>query len=242
MTHPAKPALRALRRPFDDATYHPPVTQEFGYNNPGLEPSCFDYHDGVYGFSWESGSSQGSWHLGIDYGLNDGTPLLAVASGTVRDCINPASSFGFGNLTILDVGGGLLVFYAHQKSFGCTPGQKVSAGQKIGLVGSTGNSTGPHLHFALAVDDGAGYFDFYSPVPYLLYQEPEEVQLPTAGRYKVLVSMFMRTDPNVGAPHGAFVTAGEIVEAQKGWTTHWRYSSNSKGDEGWLFAQNLAAA
>jgi murein DD-endopeptidase MepM/ murein hydrolase activator NlpD len=244
MTHPAKPALRSLRQPYDTTKYHPPITQEFG-NVASFEPSVFDYHDGIYGWIWESGATQNTTHTGKDFGLNSGTPLLAVADGTVRACSPPAASYGFGNLTILDVGGGLLVFYAHQSQFGCAPGQKLSAGQEMGYVGSTGNSSGPHLHFATGMDDLHGYYYFFSPDPYLLYAVPPAAQYPTAGKYKVLIAMYLRTEPKTDASHGAFVETGDILSAVGGpdsWTTSWRLVTTAAGAEGWAFAPNLQAA
>jgi hypothetical protein len=67
MTHPAKPALRSLRQPYDTTKYHPPITQEFG-NVASFEPSVFDYHDGIYGWIWESGATQNTTHTGKDFG------------------------------------------------------------------------------------------------------------------------------------------------------------------------------
>jgi murein DD-endopeptidase MepM/ murein hydrolase activator NlpD len=241
MSHPAKPALRSIHQPYDTDQFHPPITQAFG-NVLAMEPAVFSYGDGVYGWLWEPGCTQNNTHTGIDYGLAGGTPLLAVAAGTVLACTPPAQSYGFGNLTILDHGGGLLSFYAHQREFDCVPGQSVRQGQQIGRVGTTGNSTGDHLHFATGSPDGSGYYVFYDPTPYLLYGVPAEKQYPTAGKYRVLVDMFLRTEPKTDASHGALVRKGDILEAQKGWTSHWRYCRASKGDEGWAYAVNLSAA
>ena len=67
-----------------------------------------------------------------------------------------------GNVTVVDHGSGLTTWYAHQSSFGVSPGQSVTRGQVIGAVGSTGLSTGPHLHFNVAIDgvayDPMGWF------------------------------------------------------------------------------------
>ncbi len=237
MTHPAKPALRALRYPFDDATYHPPVTQAFGNVAP-FEPAVYSYGDGCYGWTWEPGCTQANTHTGIDWGLDANTPLLAVAAGTVRACTPPAESFGFGFLTILDHGDRLLSFYAHQSRFGCTPGQTVRAGEAMGFVGNTGNSSGAHLHFALGMDDGNQYFCFFSPLPYLTYQ-PAPAGYPTAGKYRVLVDMFLRTEPDLKAPHGRLVKKGEVLTAYKGWTTHFR-AVEPLGH--WAWAPNLSSA
>jgi murein DD-endopeptidase MepM/ murein hydrolase activator NlpD len=83
-------------------------------------------------------------HEGIDIGAPTGTPILAAASGTILYC---GWESGYGNLTVIDHGGNLATAYGHQSSIAVSCGQQVSQGQVIGYVGSTGHSTGPHLHF-----------------------------------------------------------------------------------------------
>ena len=105
-----------------------------------------------FGMRW------GSLHPGIDIGVGMGTPIRAAASGRV---ITASYSGGYGNLVVVDHGNGLATAYAHQSSMAVTPGQQVSQGQVIGYVGSTGFSTGPHLHFEVRVNgspvDPMGY-------------------------------------------------------------------------------------
>ena len=100
----------------------------------------------------------GSLHPGIDIGVGMGTPIHAAASGRV---ISASYSGGYGNLVVIDHGNGLATAYAHQSSMAVSPGQQVSQGQVIGYVGSTGFSTGPHLHFEVRVNgspvDPMGY-------------------------------------------------------------------------------------
>jgi murein DD-endopeptidase MepM/ murein hydrolase activator NlpD len=85
-------------------------------------------------------------HHGTDFGAKKGTPLLAVNSGT----ITYASRMGtYGNVVKIKHGGGYESLYAHQSRVGVKHGQSVKKGQVIGYVGSTGRSTGPHLHFGL---------------------------------------------------------------------------------------------
>ena len=85
-----------------------------------------------------------SSHTGIDWAAKSGTSIFAPASGVVRSTdFNKA----YGNRTILDLGGGRSMMFGHQSGFTVKPGQRVNAGQLIGYVGSTGWSTGPHLHF-----------------------------------------------------------------------------------------------
>lgn len=83
-------------------------------------------------------------HTGIDWGSPMGSAIYAPKDGVIS-----ATNFNkiYGNQTILDLGGGIQAMFGHQSRFAVKPGQHVKAGQLIGYVGSTGNSTGPHLHF-----------------------------------------------------------------------------------------------
>nr|WP_275941394.1 M23 family metallopeptidase [Planosporangium flavigriseum] len=87
-------------------------------------------------------------HAGIDIGAPAGTQILAAAAGRV---VQAGWSGGYGNYTCIDHGQidghRLTTCYGHQQKLLVAPGQQVSAGQVIGLIGSTGASTGPHLHF-----------------------------------------------------------------------------------------------
>lgn len=82
----------------------------------------------------------------IDIGAPKGTPIYAAASGTVLFA-KTGYNGGFGNLVIINHPNGTQTYYAHQSSIAVNAGQQVSQGQVIGYVGSTGHSTGPHLHF-----------------------------------------------------------------------------------------------
>ncbi len=105
-----------------------------------------------FGWRW------GRMHEGIDIGVSYGTPIHAAASGTVIYC---GWESGYGNLTVLDHGGNLATAYGHQSSIAVSCGQHVTQGDVIGYVGSTGHSTGPHLHFEVRVNgspvDPMGY-------------------------------------------------------------------------------------
>ena len=83
-------------------------------------------------------------HTGVDLAASSGTPIHAAAGGVV---VFSGWWGGYGNCVILDHGGGLATLYGHCSSLGVGEGQKVSQGQSIAYVGSTGLSTGPHLHF-----------------------------------------------------------------------------------------------
>ncbi|MCU1352839.1 MAG: Peptidase [Acidimicrobiales bacterium] len=83
-------------------------------------------------------------HAGADLGAGSGTPIHAAADGIV---IIAAMHGGYGNATVIDHGHSLATLYGHQSKLLVVPGQVVKKGDIIGLVGSTGLSTGPHLHF-----------------------------------------------------------------------------------------------
>jgi murein DD-endopeptidase MepM/ murein hydrolase activator NlpD len=105
-----------------------------------------------FGYRW------GRLHAGIDIGAGYGAPIVAAAAGRVIYC---GWMEGYGNLTVIDHGGGLATAYGHQSSISVACGQDVAQGQTIGAVGSTGHSTGPHLHFEVRVNgtpvDPLGY-------------------------------------------------------------------------------------
>ncbi len=89
-----------------------------------------------------------SCHTGVDLGAPSGTPIKVTASGIV---VVNATGGPYGNHTLVSHGNGLFSMYAHQSRFGAREGQRVKAGDVIGYVGSTGYSTGPHLHFEIHV-------------------------------------------------------------------------------------------
>ncbi len=112
------------------------------------------------GFAWpmcapvtsEYGPRWGRMHRGIDQGASTGTPIGASKSGTV---IFADWQGGYGRMVLIDHHDGVVTAYAHLSSFAVSGGQSVSQGQTIGAVGSSGNSTGPHLHFETRVNGSA---------------------------------------------------------------------------------------
>ena len=105
-----------------------------------------------FGWRW------GRMHEGIDIAAASGTPIGASAAGTV---IYAGWLGGYGNVVVIDHGGGISTTYGHQSSLAVGNGSYVAQGQTIGYVGSTGHSTGPHLHFEVRLNgvpqDPLGY-------------------------------------------------------------------------------------
>ncbi|MGH2983432.1 MAG: murein hydrolase activator EnvC family protein [Solirubrobacterales bacterium] len=98
-----------------------------------------------FGMRW------GRMHEGIDISAPTGTPIRAAKSGSIAFA---SYSGGYGNYTCITHGGGLATCYAHQSSFAQTSGS-ISQGSILGYVGSTGHSTGPHLHFEVRINGEA---------------------------------------------------------------------------------------
>ena len=100
----------------------------------------------------EYGPRWGRMHEGMDISASSGTPIRAAKGGEV---IFVGQQGGYGNMTLIDHGGGFVTAYPHQSRFGTTEGATVSQGQVIGFVGCTGSCTGPHLHFETRVNGAA---------------------------------------------------------------------------------------
>ncbi len=116
--------------------------------------ACEGDYSGAYGsgaFAWPtgnhtlSGNDYWSGHLGIDIAGAIGDPVHASDAGVV--VFAGWANGGYGNMVMIDHGNGYQTVYGHLSSVSSTCGQSVSTGSYIGAVGSTGNSTGPHLHF-----------------------------------------------------------------------------------------------
>jgi len=106
-----------------------------------------------FGMRW------GRMHEGIDIAVGSGTPVVAAASGTV---ISAGWGGGYGNLVVIDHGGGIATAYAHNTRLVVSSGQQVSQGTVVAYSGSTGHSTGPHVHFEVRIGGRA-----VDPIPYL---------------------------------------------------------------------------
>jgi murein DD-endopeptidase MepM/ murein hydrolase activator NlpD len=118
-------------------------------NGPLTSPFCESR-------AWES------CHPGIDIAVPTGTPIRAALSGKVVLLQGEGASGGYGNFTCIQHAGALSTCYAHQSRFGTSLGAQVNKGQVIGYVGSTGRSSGPHLHFETRIGGSV-----VSPMNYL---------------------------------------------------------------------------
>lgn len=90
-----------------------------------------------------------NFHLGTDIAASYGTPVLAYQAGTV---LIASYHWSYGNYVVIDHGNGFSTLYAHMSALTVSAGQTVTAGQQVGLIGSTGSSTGPHLHFETRIN------------------------------------------------------------------------------------------
>ncbi|TQS42870.1 M23 family metallopeptidase [Cryptosporangium phraense] len=108
----------------------------------GWKSSDFGYRFDPYFRRWQL-------HAGTDFAAPEGAPIHAAASGVV---VRAGWNGGYGNYTCIYHGGDLSTCYGHQSRILVSPGQEVSRGETIGLVGTTGASTGDHLHFEVRID------------------------------------------------------------------------------------------
>ena len=142
-TLPAGKTIAGLKLSWPMAGFQ--ITQGFGPTSFALEPPLGPYKH---------------FHTGIDLSAPPGTPVLAAADGLVVAVGHGA--LGYGNYVVVAHGAGIATLYGHLLQTKATVGQTVKRGQVIGLEGSTGYSTGPHLHFELRV-----FQQVTDPMPYL---------------------------------------------------------------------------
>lgn len=151
-------------------------------------------------------------HTGIDYALYSGTAVLASADGIISLAITGTT--GYGNHIILDHGDGYQTLYAHLSAISISVGQKVRRGQTIGTSGNTGNSTGPHLHFELRVNQTA-----VDPQPFLDGIEESNVKAaaittdqPEGKQWRIACPVLnVRSGPGIGYPVCEQLNEGEVV-------------------------------
>jgi murein DD-endopeptidase MepM/ murein hydrolase activator NlpD len=121
---------------FEKPLTHSWISQGFGCTSFSFEPI-------------DLACPGGHWHSGIDLAAARGTPVMATLPGVATVIVSPT---GYGIHVIINHGGGLSSLYGHLDTVIILSGDYVDAGQVIGTVGSTGNATGPHLHFEIRRD------------------------------------------------------------------------------------------
>jgi murein DD-endopeptidase MepM/ murein hydrolase activator NlpD len=127
---------------------------------PSLWPVAGRLESGFGGRRNPFGGRSFEFHTGQDIDAAWGTPVVAAASGKV---VIAGWQHGYGQVVYINHGSGLTTRYGHLSQIGVKIGQTVSRGEVLGNVGSTGRSTGPHLHYEVRINDNA-----VNPLPYLI--------------------------------------------------------------------------
>lgn len=117
---------------------------------PQVSPAHVAYVSSSYGYRADPFNGSAAFHAGLDFPGPMGSPIYAAAKGTVSFV---GQKQGYGNCIEVTHGNGLMTRYGHLSGFRSRVGEKVDAGALIGLMGSTGRSTGPHLHFEVRIND-----------------------------------------------------------------------------------------
>ena len=117
---------------------------------PQVLPASLEYISSGFGFRIDPFTGAGAFHPGLDFRGPVGAPIFAAARGKVSFV---GQRSGYGNCVEIDHGNGLITRYAHMSGFRTVLGKAVQPGEVIGLIGSTGRSTGPHLHFEVRIND-----------------------------------------------------------------------------------------
>lgn len=107
-------------------------------------PITWGWLSSKYGYRSDPFTGKRSWHAGVDLAGKEGSDIIATAGGVVTYA---DERYGYGNLVEIDHGNGLITRYAHCKTIKVNVGDVVQKGQVVALMGSTGRSTGPHVHF-----------------------------------------------------------------------------------------------
>jgi murein DD-endopeptidase MepM/ murein hydrolase activator NlpD len=126
---------------------------------PNTLPASLEFISSGFGYRSDPFTGAGAFHAGLDFRGPIGAPIYAAAAGTVSYA---GVRSGYGNCVEISHGNGLLTRYGHMSRIESHVGQVVKPGEVIGRIGSTGRSTGPHLHFEVRINDQA-----VNPRPFL---------------------------------------------------------------------------
>ena len=117
---------------------------------PQVHPAHVAYVSSSFGYRADPFNGAAAFHAGLDFPGPMGSPIYAAAAGTVTFV---GYKQGYGKCIEIAHGNGLMTRYGHLSGFAARVGQKVEPGLRIGAMGSTGRSTGPHLHFEVRIND-----------------------------------------------------------------------------------------
>lgn len=126
---------------------------------PQVMPADMNSISSGFGYRRDPFNGGAAMHRGLDFKAPHGSPIYAAAAGEVTFA---GTKSGYGRVVEISHGSGMVTRYAHMSRFASRVGQKVEAGDLIGAIGSTGRSTGPHLHFEVRINDRA-----VNPRPFL---------------------------------------------------------------------------
>ncbi len=151
------------------------------------------------GYGWRDDPIRHTWkfHGGTDYPADRGTPVAVAGDGVVTFA---GRQRGYGNVIYVDHGGGVVTLYGHLRRIETKKGATVTAGERIGQVGSTGRATGPHLHFEVRLD--------HRPVDPVMAMR---------------VAEFERSSPLIGHL-ASFALAPELQKHARAFSDHHRHS------------------
>jgi murein DD-endopeptidase MepM/ murein hydrolase activator NlpD len=170
--YPAAAGTGAVGGPFDSANADPTFKQLFtswkkldnlasgAIAIPSEKPLQTAEFTSGFGSRDDPFRHGAAFHPGIDLAAPYGTPVYATADGTVLRA--GWNSGGYGNLVEIDHGRGIITRYGHMSKILVSPGERVKRGQQVGQVGSTGRSTGNHLHYEVRIDDSP-----VNPIPFM---------------------------------------------------------------------------
>lgn len=158
--------------------------ETLGGGIPYLWPLITDTFRASSPFGWRQDPVHGgrAWHAGMDLADKVGSPVIAAGDGVV---VFTGWRLGYGNLVEIKHEKGFTTRYGHLYKSVVKEGQRVTAGDLVALLGSTGRSTGPHLHFEVRRDDNP-----LNPVPFIKDTRAEVVQMARTGRGKELLSQW----------------------------------------------------
>lgn len=145
---------------------------------PQVAPANVQMVTSSYGYRRDPFTGVAAMHKGLDFRGPTGTPIYAASDGRISFV---GRKSGYGNVVEISHGNGLMTRYAHMSKFNAKVGQTVEAGQTIGAIGSTGRSTGPHLHFEVRINNRAvNPRTFLETAPHVLEEIRRTSQLDSA--------------------------------------------------------------